>query len=130
MTRRRKALLATEILTAYARVRWSLWRRDLPGTVVVLRTTRRSGLSNTGPYEGRQLERAVRRVLDPLPRGSRCLTRSLVLVRLLARRRTYGALVIAVQPTEDPALAAHAWVEVDGRPVLTPAPDYGRLVTL
>jgi hypothetical protein len=57
--------------------------------------------------------------------------RSLVLLRVLARRGASGSLVIAVRPSEDLTLAAHAWVELDGVPLLAPATaDHGRLVTL
>lgn len=71
------------------------------------------------------------RTLEAMPVDSRCLMRSLVLLRVLARRGVNGSLVIAVRPDELLKLAAHAWVEVDGRPLLAPAgPDHGRLVTL
>jgi hypothetical protein len=129
-----KARLAGEILAAYARVRWTLRRCDLPRTVAVLRAPRpkrRRGQLPDAAGDGRRLGAAVVRTLEPLPADSRCLMRSLVLLRLLARRGVTGALVIAVRPTEDLALAAHAWVEVEGRPLLAPAgADHGRLVTL
>jgi Transglutaminase-like superfamily len=53
--------------------------------------------------------------------------RSLVLVSLLARRSLPATLVIGVLPGE--RFAAHAWVELSGRPLL-PAGDYERLVEL
>jgi len=57
--------------------------------------------------------------------------RALVLLSLLARRGTDGTLVIAVLPTGELKLNAHAWIELDGRPLLTPATsEYGRLLTL
>jgi hypothetical protein len=55
--------------------------------------------------------------------------RSLVLVGLLARRGVSSSLVISARPGAD--FQAHAWVELHGRPLLTPAPvEHGRLVTL
>ena len=55
--------------------------------------------------------------------------RSLVLTGMLARRGVYATVVIGVRP--EPTFAAHAWVEVDGRPLL---PDdesiYRRLVEI
>lgn len=126
--------LAAEILLAYGRVRWSLRRDSLPGVVATLRS---APPANTGvvllpepALDGQRLGDAVVRTLSPVPSAARCLMRSLVLLRLLARRGVHGALVIAVQPNQEMALDAHAWVEVDGRPLLTPAPTYGRLVTL
>jgi hypothetical protein len=57
--------------------------------------------------------------------------RSLVLLRLLARRGAAGSLVIAVRPNEDLSLDAHAWVELQDSPLLAPATDdHGRLLTL
>jgi Transglutaminase-like superfamily len=136
-----KARLAIEIVAAYTRVLWLMRRDGLPGTIAVLRAptyagpaTAAVGSAATAAGDplvlGRQLGRAVVRTLAPLPRGSRCLTRSLVLLALLARRGVTVGLVIAVQPSADPSLDAHAWVEVDGSPLLAPALNYGRLVTL
>jgi hypothetical protein len=129
-----KMSLAAEILVSYAVVRGELRRRDLPHVVEAIRTPRRArrGLPlPDGRREGRRLGAAVVRTLEPLPVDSRCLMRSLVLMRILARRGVSGSLVIAVRPEELLALAAHAWVEVDGLPMLAPAgPDHGRLVTL
>jgi hypothetical protein len=43
---------------------------------------------------------------------------SLVLVELLARRGTSSSLVIGVSPGS--SFGAHAWVELEGRPLLPP----------
>jgi Transglutaminase-like superfamily len=135
-----KARLAIEIMATYARVMWLLRRDELPGTIARLRASPHGGgtappYGNSPPFgdslaDARRLGRAVVRTLAPLPRGSHCLTRSLVLLSLLARRGMAVDLVIAVQPSADPSFDAHAWVEVDGSPLLAPALDYGRLVTL
>ena len=128
-----KARLASEIVAAYARVLWLLRRNGLPGTIATLRASPRTSsaasAAGNSPEDGRRLGRAVIRTLALLPRGSRCLTRSLVLLSLLARRGVAVDLVIAVRPRADPSLDAHAWLEVDGSPLLAPALDYGRLVT-
>ncbi len=129
-----KARLAIEIVAAYAHVLWLLRRDALPATIATLRARPQasSGALVAGDVlrDGQRLGRAVTRTLASLPRGSRCLTRSLVLLSLLARRGVVADLVIAVQPSANPTLHAHAWVEVDGAPLLAPASDYGRLVTL
>jgi hypothetical protein len=129
----KKGRLTLEILAAYVRVRRLIKRMELPLILervrVAPRVPRRLPLSR--PTDGVRLGQAVGRALRPLPADTRCLTRSLVLVSLLARRGIAASLVIAVRPDEDLSLAAHAWVEMDGRPVLAPAgPDHGRLVTL
>jgi hypothetical protein len=49
--------------------------------------------------------------------GARCLGRSLLLWFLLRRRGTDAELVIGTAGAQGRALPAHAWVEVDGRPV-------------
>jgi hypothetical protein len=132
-----KVRLAAEIVLAYARVRRSLRRRTLTSIVAELRAARpASALTAPVPEateEEARLSRAVIRVLRRLPSGSQCLLRSLVLLEVLARRGVHSELVIAVQPmerAEDVGLDAHAWIEVGGRPLLAPALDYGRLVTL
>ena len=71
---------------------------------------------------GREHELAVRLghivtdVLDRLPTDRRCLVRSLVLVRLLARRSIDARLVIGVNVDE--GFRAHAWVEHEDQPLL------------
>jgi hypothetical protein len=65
------------------------------------------------------LGRAVARTLTLLPTHSSCLVRSLVLLRLLARRGVDSSLVIGVHH-EDDSFAAHAWVEYRGIPLLDP----------
>ena len=86
---------------------------------------------DAAPDDGARLAAAVVRTLEPLPVDSRCLMRSLVLLRVLSRRGVAGSLVIAVRPEERDRLDAHAWVEVAGRPLLAPAGmQDGRLVTL
>ena len=87
------------------------------------------------PYDayriGRRLGQPVRRTLDPLPWDSRCLMRSLVLLRMLARRGVVCRLVIGVRPAGElrgarldrarraPA-AAHTWVRAADRALRTP----------
>ena len=128
-----KVSLALEVLTAYMRVRWLLARRGLPEAVRTLR----GGLAAHNVAESEQLLRAsgarcgwaVVRVLRLLPTDGRCLMRSLVLAALLARRGIFGRLVIGVRP--DPSFAAHAWIEVDGEPVLaTDRQEFQRLLEL
>jgi hypothetical protein len=127
----RKLALGIEIMGAYARARWSLRRGGLRGALVELRAP---GTAPKSPglnpvWDGLRLGRAVSRTLALVPAESRCLTQSLVLTRLLAVRGLDSRLVIAVRPGE--RLAAHAWVEHDGVPLL---PDggatYDELVTL
>jgi transglutaminase superfamily protein len=123
-----KARLASEILGAYVGVRRALRRESLPTVVQLLRGP---GQHERAEVDGRRLARAVVRTLEPLPLDSRCLMRSLVLLRVLARRGVSGELVIAVRPEARDRLDAHAWVEVAGQPLLAPAgADHGRLVTL
>lgn len=49
--------------------------------------------------------------------SSTCLTRSLALTRLFARRGVSSQLRIGIRIEEAKTLAAHAWVEVNGVPV-------------
>jgi hypothetical protein len=116
-TLRDRAALAAEVLVTYGQVRWSVRRRDLPTVVAALRAPRRRHAPR-GPLEAddRRLAAAAVRVLERLPGDSRCLTRSLVVLAMLARRGVAVRLVLAARPT--PTFSAHAWVERGGRPLL------------
>lgn len=120
--------VALEIVTTYARVRLRMLRGDVRHVVDGLRT---GAVDAHDPYEaykiGRRLGQPVRRTLDPLPWDSRCLMRSLVLLRMLARRGVVCRLVIGVRPGE--TFEAHAWIEHDGHPLL-PTMGYERLTVL
>lgn len=114
-----KLALVAEILLAYARTRWWLSRRDLPGALLELRSpVSRPGDPTDALATGRRLGRAVVRTLSLLPTDSRCLMRSLVLTKLLSRRGIESSLVLGVRPGE--SFAAHAWVEHQSAPLLDP----------
>jgi transglutaminase superfamily protein len=130
-----KAGLAAEIIATYPRVRWLLWRRDLPAAVAALRRSPEPREPDADPSvnrihrQGRRLGRAASRILTLLPADSRCLVRSLVLLALLARRRIEARLVIGAR--QGPDFGAHAWVELGGVPLIDPGPpEYERLVEL
>jgi hypothetical protein len=129
-----KVSLAAEILIAYARTRWWLWRTDLRGALAELRRPRHShggaGLRGGDSHRaGLRLGSAVARTLRVLPTDSRCLMRSLVLSALLARRGIDARLVLGVRPGAD--FAAHAWVEHHGGPLLPPGNgSFQRLVEM
>lgn len=128
MKAREKLALAGEIVVAYVLARWSLRRTNLRATLSVLREPPSRGPRNRSA-EPEHLSRAVVRTLTVLPADSRCLMRSLVLTRLLARRGHASQMVIAVRPGE--RFAAHSWIEHEGRHLLpAEAPSFERLVTL
>jgi hypothetical protein len=120
--------LVVEILGTYPRARWLLWRHDLPSAVKALRG---EGDRATDPKlraTGTRLGHAVSRTLAIVPFDSRCLVRSLVLTRMLARRGIDSVLVIGV--SVDPKFAAHAWVESGGRALLQPMDGGSRLLEI
>ena len=128
-----KVRLASEVISAYARVRWLLLRRiGLPATLAALRGVGEAeslAPSETSLRVGVRLGRIVGRTLGPLPADSRCLVRSLVLTALLTRRGIASTLVIGVQV--QPSFAAHAWVEAGDTPLLpTGRGEYERLLEL
>ena len=129
-TPRQKIVLGLEIVSAYSRARWLLWRTDLPTTVAALRAERQGTAGDAHPHRaGLRLGRAIGKTLRHLPFDSRCLMRSLVLTSLLAQRGIDSSLVIAVTP--EPDFRAHAWVEIGGEPLLDPAgPPFSRIVEL
>ncbi len=122
--------LGGEIVVAYLQARRELRRAPIEAAVATLRS--RSPLAPPAGYaleEARRLGRAVARTLRVLPGDTRCLARSLVLTRLLARRGIPAKLVIGARAA--PEFLAHAWVEYDGQPVLSPGDgSFGRLVEL
>ena len=120
--------VAFEIVGTYVRVRWRLLRADVTAVVNSLRGDAIDAHSAYDAYRiGRRLGQPVRRTLDPLPWDSRCLMRSLVLLRMLARRGVVCQLVIGVRPGEK--FEAHAWIEHEGHPLL-PTLGYERLTVL
>jgi hypothetical protein len=127
-----RARLAAEIVAAYFQARRELRRAPIEAVVAALRSdpslpphTRASD----GLVEARRLGWVVARTLKPMPGDTRCLTRSLVLTRLLARRGIPAKLVIGARATPD--FLAHAWVECEGQPVLSSGGgSFGRLVEL
>jgi len=121
-----KARLALEVLAAYARARVLLRRRGLPATLAALRAAAPAG-EPPAPLGVVRLARVVTREVGLLPDG-KCLMRSLVMVALLARRGTPSTLVLGVRPGE--TFAAHAWVELDGHPVLPTEDRFLRLAEL
>jgi hypothetical protein len=129
LTPREKARLGGEIVAAYSRARWLLWRTDLPTTLDALRAGMPADEPEKAARTGVRLGRAVGLTLRHLPFDSRCLMRSLVLTRILAKRGIGARLVIAVRSENE--FVAHAWVERDGIPLLEPAGEpFARIVEL
>jgi len=124
--------LAREIVAAYLQARRELRRAPIESVVAALRAEASPAPLTPGPHEleeARRLGWTVARTLKLMPGDTRCLARSLVLTRLLARRGIPAKLVIGAQV--DPEFFAHAWVEYDGQPVLSSGDGlFGRLVEL
>lgn len=130
LTRGERFRLGAEIVGVYLAIRWWLLRGDLPKA---LEAARRATAPQAVP-EARALLVAVRlggavqRTVGALPFDSRCLIRSLVVTRILARRGLASSLVIGV--SAQPEFAAHAWVEYAGVPVLPTGSRFGRLAEM
>jgi hypothetical protein len=125
--------LIVEILTCYRWARQALAAKPIAGAVQVLRahTPAAAPTASTQQalHEAWRLGRAVQLTLRFAPGDTRCLTRSLVLTQLLARRGIDSKLVIGARA--QPSFLAHAWVEHAGHPVLPAGEDsFGRLVEL
>jgi hypothetical protein len=128
-----KARLAAEVVASYVRVR-RMVGGDIRDAVATLRDGAPLDRSTGRPPEAalaqsRRLARAVMLTLRLVPGDTRCLSQSLVLTRMLARRGIGSRLVIGVRPAE--RFAAHAWVEHGSVPLLPPGrSDFEELVTL
>lgn len=130
---RARISLAIEILTSYYNARRTLRATAIEPAVAALRgstpTDPGRGSEQEVLYEAWRLGRAVQRTLRFAPGDTRCLTRSLVLTQLLARRGIPAKLVIGARAK--PSFLAHAWVEQAGQAVLPAGEEsYGRLVEL
>jgi hypothetical protein len=120
LTHIEKTRLIIEILGIYVRTRLRLERNNLK----ILNEVPRTDLSRAPDLPPEQtaavairLGKAVARTLMLVPTDSRCLIRSLVLLRLISRCGIDSCLVIGVR-NEGEAFAAHAWVEHRGIPIL------------
>jgi hypothetical protein len=120
--------LATEVIGTYVRVRWLMSRHDIVRVVAVLRADTDDHLDSIVARRlAIRLSRPVQRTLRVLPADSRCLVRSLVVLRMMARRGARCELSIGAR--SGTRFAAHAWVEHDGHPVL-PSLGYAPLTTI
>ncbi len=126
-----RARLVWEILVSYRDVRRLLRTMSIEAVIEMLRGEREPsrGEERALLAEARRLGRAVELTLRLVPGDTRCLTRSLVLTRMLARRGIAAKLVIGARAK--PSFSAHAWVERAGQPVLAAGEhSLGRLVEL
>lgn len=124
--------LGTEVLAAYGRVRWLLRTEEPDAAVARLRRSPKIQPPSSQPefqrLIGLRLARAVVKVLRPLPTDVRCLSQSLTLLTIMERRSLHPKLVISVRSQP---FGAHAWVELDGWPLLPPSgPEHQRLTEL
>jgi hypothetical protein len=127
----RQCVLATEILISYVAARRAIARAPLDAMLSGWREagTPGDGVAADPLAEAWRLARAVSRTLRLIPADTRCLTRALVLTRVLARRGIPSKLVISAGT--EPEFLAHAWVEHAGKPLLWPGdPPLARLVEL
>jgi transglutaminase superfamily protein len=120
--------LAAEVIWTYLQVRRLLARHDIVRVVALLRDGSDDCLPPgvARPLASR-LDRPVQRTLGVLPADSRCLVRSLIVLRMMARRGARCELALGA--CSGNAFAAHAWVEHDGEPVLPPL-GYAPLINI
>ncbi len=127
-----RARLAGEIVATYVQARRELRSRPIEAAIASLRADPSlppPADAAEGLQEARRLGWVVARTLRLLPGDTRCLTRSLVLTRLLAQRGIPAKLVIGARPAPD--FLAHAWVECAGEAVLSTGDgSFSRLVEL
>lgn len=130
-TTREKLALAAEVTVTYIRVRLWLRREQVAQVVEQARASANHSAaepSSETMWFSLRLGRIVERGLSHLPGDTRCLTRSIVLIRLLSLRGIETKLVIGVKPQP---FEAHAWVEYEGQPLLSPIEyDAGRLIEI
>lgn len=117
-----RAAIALETLRQYWRVRRMAKTMPLPRVLEQIRGDldhpARHRVFTTNPY---RLSAIVQRVIAVLPTDTRCLMRSLTLLAMLTRRGTDAVLVLGINRSEE--FGAHAWLELDGKPLLKPEPS-------
>jgi hypothetical protein len=130
LTRGEKIRLGTEIVGTYLAVRWWLLRGDVSDALVAARRTKSPSQRHDDKalLVAFRLGSAVERTVGTLPFDSRCLIRSLVLTRILARRGLESSFVVGV--SAHPTFAAHAWVEYAGIAVLPTDIRFSRLAEM
>jgi len=111
-----RVYLAVQIWYWYVRIRLRIRYATLNDLVAWLARSR--GTRNS-QIEPRRLGRIVARTLPFGLSGSTCLTRSLILYRLLHREGLDPALVVGL-PAQPKNHEAHAWIELGGRDVGPP----------
>jgi hypothetical protein len=121
-----KARLAGEIIASYILVRRRLRKLEFPQAVASIRgvTTVPETSSSEAALLGVRLGFIIERVFRIIPGDTRCLTRSLVLLRMLSRRGIAASVVLGVRTS--PEFGAHAWVEHAGQPLLPPIESSGQ----
>lgn len=125
-----KLRLVSEIVSIYIRVRRLVDARPIDEVVATLRPVPVSSGSEDDHAElvfAARLGRVVEQTLAPLPGDTRCLSRSLVLLAMLARRGLSATLVLGVRA--EPTFGAHAWVERGGHALLAPIEEGGQRLT-
>ena len=122
-----RARLILEVVAAYLPLARVLRSNDVQAMVRAARTDAGKRIV-VAPEDAQataiRLGKVVQSCLRVLPMDSRCLIRSLVLIKLLHQRSIEAKLLIGVHP--EGAFGAHAWVETGGLPVL----PYGRVARL
>ena len=126
---RHRLRLTAEILRAYVALARTVRSDDVGAMVRVARRTQLvAGSTEADPHATAiRLGQMVERLLTVLPTDDRCLIRSLVVLRMLEERGIPSRLIVGVRT--DHGFGAHAWVEHDGRPVLSAA-GFRRLLEL
>ena len=122
--------LVAEVLAAYAAMYRRMRTARLDEAVAAARAVEPSASrfpDHDDVLLAMRLGHIASRTLRPLPTDTRCLVRSLVLLRMLARRGIDATIVVGVR--SDSEFAAHAWVEHCGRPLL-PAGRFERLLEM
>ncbi len=118
-------LLLAKLLSAGVPMRW--WRRHLdmaeepPPSGAPAAATRRlaSECAEASGLSPRRAGRIVRKVARRAPFRTRCLARAMAAQWMLRRRGVASRLLFGVRRRgAPPALAFHAWLCVDGQPVI------------
>lgn len=124
-TRRKRIALEALAALLAARIRLSFRPEDLVRDV--LEEEHPEGPS---PELTHEVAWAISAVAGSLPGRWTCLTRALAAQRLLGRRGSRAEFHLGARRDDSNLMEAHAWLEVDGEPVVGDHPELGSYVEL
>ncbi len=119
------------LVEAAAGLLWTAARLRRSNAPAMAELRRSKGVEENGEWAAAwPVAWAVRGAARHLPGKPTCLPQAIVAQTMLRRRAMAGTLHIGAVLEDDGRLAAHAWIELDGRVLIGDLPDLDRFIPL